>query len=60
MIEIKGSQGEKIFINIHRRLYPDAVQNQDIDFLEATVKISFRNSMALYRFYSEAVKLSIG
>jgi hypothetical protein len=51
MIEIKGNQGEKVFINIHRRLYPDAIQNQDIDFLEATIKISFPEFTALFRFF---------
>jgi len=51
MIEIKGKQGEKVHINIHRRLYPDAIQNQDIDFLEGAIKISFPEFSALFRFF---------
>jgi hypothetical protein len=51
MIEINGKQGEKVLINIYRRLYPDATQKQDIDYLEASIKLSYPEFTALFRFF---------
>jgi len=57
MIEIKGMHGEKVVINIYRRLYPDATHQKDFDFLEASVKLSFPEFTALFRFFIRSSEL---
>jgi len=52
--KLRVTRAKKVFINIHRRLYPTRFKTRILIFLEATIKISFsRIHRAVPVFYSK-------